>query len=308
MIDVEIEPKYRITYVGRFGDFGLGNPDGIPSDLQDANDEEIEEYGNELLKKLVYPTKLNKLACIDGRETLANADGSPADILLRRVGGTAANLGTALNSDASVIDTFSPTDTLGHKINITNKFIEDATGFSPSAHLGGCGGANNEVKHQKTINTKPEVINATQAVMAIPQVAKYLETTFDKDLGERVVENAGRTAELLTQSGWDGNKFVEGVVATHPANVEQLKVDHSDEKYHGHHEKAFVMILGDKTLAENDVFEWNIKASKEVAKALAGQRGKEGYTQAMIAETAKHLAVGDDLPGLRTPIYLIEAY
>ncbi|MES2631026.1 MAG: hypothetical protein V4611_03645 [Patescibacteria group bacterium] len=307
MIDIETEPKYRATYLGRFGDFGLGNPDGIPSELEDLSDQEIEAYANELLKKLKEPTKLNKLACVDGRETIENADGSPADLLLQRVGGTSANLSTALNADASVIDTFSPTDTLGRKINVVNAFVERATGFGPSAHLRGCGGAKNEIIHQWSINQKPQIMDTTKALMGIPQINSYIGTSYDDDLGKRVVENAGDTAIMLSGSGWDGNKFVEGVVETNPGNVEDLKYD-PDEKHHGHREKAFAIILGNQVLDENDVFAWNVKASMMIAQAYAGQRGKEGYTQAFIAETAKHLAVGDDLPRPGTPVFLLEAY
>ncbi len=307
MTTIEKEPQYKVTYLGRLGDLGLGNPDGIPSKYADADDAEIKAFGEELLTHLVEPSNETKLACMDGRHTLAYADGSEPEPLLRRVGGTGTNLSMALNSDSPVVKKFSPTDTLGHKIKVVDQYVLEMAGFEPSAHLGGCAGVAGEVAHQEAIHNDPSVIGATEKVMKVPQIANYFETTFDPTLAKRVVENAGTTAELLQASGWNGQQYVDGVVKYNPNNVEDLEVDHDDEKHHGHREDAFVIIAGNKTIEKDDIFVWNLKTTKKVAKAFEGERGKEGYTQAVIAETSKYTSIAKVLPSLETPVYLIEA-
>jgi len=305
MQEQEKTAEYVGTFVARLGDLGLGNPNGIPSVYANASEADINVEVEEMLEQLVEPQDLTALACIDGRHTEKNADGSEAALRLRRVGGSASNLAVALNSGAS--DMIPPQSTLGRKVHVIDEFIERATGFERSAHLGGCGGANGEITDQKAISENPAILAATKAFMEIPQVKSYLGTQFDKDLAELVRVNAGQTAELLEEAGWDGQAYVDGVHSENPKAVEDLVVDHDDHDYHGHRESTLTIVIGDKTVGIDDAFVWNLKASKQIAEALAGARGKQGYTQAIIAEIAKHMAVANRLPSDKTPILLLSA-
>lgn len=306
MIETEMTAEtYEGVYVGRLGDLGLGNPEGIPSEYADASDDMLSDLAAERAEALVEATDMSALACIDGRHTEQNADGSEAAVRLRRVGGSASNFAVAFNSGASLLDTLSPDDTLGHKIHVIDAFVAQATGFERSAHLGGCGGANGEITDQKAIHENPAILAATKAFMEIPVVKAYLGTTYDDELAEMVRVNAGRTAAILEAAGWDGQSYVDGVMAENPKAVEKLTVDHEDHAFHGHRESTLTIIIGDKTEAADDAFVWNLKASKLLAEGFAGQRGKEGYTQAIIAEIAKHMAVANRLPSDRTPILLL---
>lgn len=294
-------------YIGKLKDLSLGSPNGIPSVYADASDEQMNQVANDAAQKLVAVTDLRACACIDGRHTNCNADGSEAQIRLRRVGGSASNHGVALNAEASVAKTIPETASLGEQITAIDSYVESSTGFERSAHKGGCGGANGEIADNEVIHTNPAILEAVRAFMSIPEVEAYLGTTYDDDLAERVRANAGATAELQRAAGWDGQSYVDGVEAEVARSVEDLAVDHDDEKFHGHKENVLEIIIGDKTEADDDVFVWNLKASKMVAEALAGERGQEGYTQAIIAEIAKHMAVADRLPSTDTPVTLLIA-
>ena len=96
--------RERISFViGRPKDFGIGNPDGIPSPYATSSNEELQQVAEKDNEALDLPNDLTCTACIDGRKCLHNADGSEAKIRLRRVGGSAANTGVALNADSPVI-------------------------------------------------------------------------------------------------------------------------------------------------------------------------------------------------------------
>lgn len=306
-IDMEKTLERSALYIGKLSDLGLGNPNGIPSAYAKSSPEEMNELANEAVQNLVKVTDMRACACIDGRHTNCNADGSAAEVRLRRVGGSASNYGVALNAESSVAHTIPAEASLGEQITAIDSYIESATGFERSAHKGGCGGANGEVEDNEAINTNPAILEAVRAFMSIPAVETYLGTTYDDGLGERVRANAGATAELQRKAGWNGQAYVDGVEAEVPRSVEDLEVDHKDEKFHGHKENVLEIIIGDETEADDDKFVWNLKASKMIAEALAGERGQEGYTQALIAEIAKHMAVANRLPSSDTPVVLLIA-
>jgi len=297
--EMEKTRERKAIILGRPRDFGIGNPDGIPSSLADATDEALQAIAEQDNERLVEPNDTSCTACIDGRHCLHNADGSDPKIRMRRVGGSASNFGVALNADAPVIETFDTTAPLGQQISA----IDAVIGYR-SAHLGGCGGAGGEIEDHQLIANKPEILAAVKAFMAVPEVREYLGVSYDEALGERVQANAAKTAEYLQRMGWDGTAYVDGVVATDPGNVEDLETDPADHVFHGHKEAKTTIIIGDKTSNQDDEFVWNLKESKSVAGTLAGQRGVEGYTQALIAELAKHFAVVDRLSSEETPIIL----
>ena len=296
-----------VEFVGRLNDLSIGNPDGIPSEYAEYNDDQLQEVAERLAERLVEPTDLSAAARIDGRRTKQNMDGSAPEVRLRRVGGSASNFGVALNANASVINTLSQEDSLGQEIEQVDAYISEHTGFERSAHAGGCGGANGEVSDNEAIHSNPVILSATKSFMEISAVKEYLGAGYNDELEESVRENAGLTAEYLRANNWEGQKYVDGVIQDNPRGVEDLEVDHEDEKFHGHKEKTLTIIIGDKTLDANDEFVWNLKASRQVAEALAGQRGGEGYQQALMAEVAKHIAVAHRLASDKTPVVLLRA-
>lgn len=311
----------KVIIVGRLGQLKLGKKEGIPSRYREATIDELQEMAEEKARKLLLPTDLKATGCIDGRKKLRNMDGSSPEIRLRRVGGSASNLGVALNAEASFIDTLDPEAPLEDQIEAIDKYVADLTGFDRSAHTGGCGGANGEVEDNEAINGDPAILDATEAFLAIPEVQAFfmegheddfrdpetqeLLPLFTSELAERVREASGKTAEFLRAKGWVGQKYVDGVTKENPRGVEDLEVDLDDHKYHGHQEGAILAVIGDETYGEDHDFVWNLKASKKVAEALSGQRGGEGYAQALIAEVAKHLATSSRLASTETPVAVI---
>lgn len=308
MIEKDKTPEIMSTYIARLGDLELGNPEGIPSMYAASSDEELAVLAEQYKERVISVEDEKACACIDGRHAIENADGSPAVARLRRVGGSGANFSTAMNSGALVLDTFKEDATFGDKIVEVDAFVARATGFERSAHLGGCGGVNGEIADQKAINENPNIMKAVEIFMALPAVRKDLGVDFDPILAEKVRTNAGNTAKFLIDNNWDGQTYVDGVKETNPRCVEDLEVDHNDEKFHGHKENTLTIIIGDMTLGGDDDFVWNLDASKRVAEALSAGRDPEGYTQAIIAEIAKHMAVAHRLPGQDTPIILVEAH
>lgn len=308
-LEMEATVERKAVVIGRLGDLGLGSPDGIPSYLADATAEELQEVAERDNERLVDPNDLQATACIDGRHCSCNADGSEAKIRLRRVGGSASNTGAAFNAEASIVSTIDRNSPLADIIST----IDQRVGYR-SAHLGGCGGANGEVSDNVAISEKPEVINAAKALLSIPEVANYLQLDVVKeeigdaayeDLFMRVKQNAVKTAALLETKGWDGQAYVDGVKKACPENVEDLEVDHEEETFHGHKEPKLTIIIGNKTMPlDDDGFTWNLKATKQFAEAISGQRGREGYLQAIIADVAKHMAVASRLPSDKTPVIL----
>ena len=305
--EIEKTQETTIEFVGRLSDLGIGNPDGIPSEYANYDNAQLQEVAERLSERLVEPTDLTATACIDGRYTKSNVDGSTPEVRYRRVGGSASNFGVALNANASIINTLSQEATLSQEINQVDMYLADKTGYERSAHTGGCGGANGEIQDNQAISTNPAVLAATKTFMEIPVVKEYFGTGYNDDLEESIRENAGLTTEYLQANNWDGQKYVDGVIHDNPRGVEDLAVDHDDAKFHGHKEKTLTIIIGEQTLNDDDEFVWNLKPSKQVAQALAGQRGNEGYQQALMAEVAKHIAVAHRLPSDKTPVILIQS-
>jgi len=304
-------------YLGRLYDLHLGNPEGIPSAYADKTDTELQKIAQEMADELRLPTDPSTLSCIDGRNRLKNADGSAPEVRLRRAGGTEPNLAVALMAEAPVTNTLDLAAPIAKQAKTIDDFITGVTGFEQSAHMGGCGKANGEVKDLRAIHENPAVLTAVKYVLEIPEVRAYLvdgyeneihegESLYDETLAGNVREAAGKAAQFFEQAGWDGQQYVDDVTRMNPRGVEELEVDEEDEQFHGHAESAVIIVLGDETVCVNG-FVWNVKATKIIASALAGQRGIEGYKQALIAEVAEAMAVSDRLPSDKTPVLLLDS-
>ena len=306
-----VEPQ--ALYLGRLSDFKIGNPNGIPSDLEDASAEELEEYAEKAKQALEVVTDEEHYTCIDGRKRLRNADGSQPEVRHSQVGGTGASYGVARNAGASIIDTLHG-EPLSRKIDIVEKDVEAKTGVKRSAHLGVCGGVAGEVTDDENIARNPSILNVSEVLVGLPQIQAFTGIAYNQELGDSVRESASETAKELQELNWDGAKYVAGVENDEPRGVEDLEVD--DSKFHGHKERAlWIVVSEDKNIGPErleelglgEAFVWSIKGSRDMARALAGQRGQEGATQALIANFAKHVAVADRLPKNTTPVFLMVA-
>ena len=291
--------------IGRLHDLRLGNPEGIPSKHAVYSSDQLEQTANKLQTLLVDPTELTALACIDGRHPNRDLDDKPLEIRMRRVGATAANLPVAMNPEAPIIKSLPVRVDLTEHITEVDEYIATQTGFERSAHTGGCGGANGEIEDNETIHQSDDLMVAVAAFMEQPHIKEYLEVSFDPILAERVRANAEVTAGYLREHGWQGQKYVESVIAESPHTVEELAVDVTDGKFMGEAEADIVIILGEKTITKDDEFVWNLEATKRIAAAFAAERGEEGYTQALIAEIAKHFATASRLASPETTLILI---
>ncbi len=300
----EMEKTREVTgkYVGRFGDLGLGNAEnGIPSKYAEYDTDSLNDLAERYARKLVPPTDLIHTACVDGRCTLCNADGSKAEIRLRRVGGSASNYGVARNAGASIVATLGPNTSLTDGIQKIDDFMGER-----SAHEGGCGGAGGEVEDNELIAYNPNILKAAYALLSIPVVTEYLGVAYSDVLAQEVRTNAAETAQFEREQGWDGQKYVDGVKKQNPRGVEVLEVDPNDHEHHGHKEPDLTIIIGDDTLPnDHEGFVWNLKATKLAAERLSGQQGDEGYLKAVLADVMKHMAVCNRLPRPEAPIMLI---
>jgi hypothetical protein len=316
-INHELETKPTSFYLGSLEDLGLGNPDGIPSALAEADDNERKEYGEKLLEALAPVTDFNHYGCIDGRNCITNADGSAPEVRRRQVGGTGLLIEVGMNGDAPIMDTISPENDLTTILELVEDDYTNKTGVLPSAHLGGCGGVNGAISDNKSMAVDATSVNVAKAVMEHPAVRAYSGLSYDETLGQKVREEAPKSAEFLEAKGWDGQKYVDRTKAIEPAGVEDLEVN-PDDKFNGHKEQAVVFVLstdGSQSISEaklnelglGEVFPVNVDASVDMAKAMAGNRKEEGATQALIANLAKHAEVAKRLPSTKTPVYLLVA-
>lgn len=294
----------KVAYIGRLEDLGLGNPDGIPSTLAEATESDLELFGERLLASSKPIEDFEHDSCIDGRHTNHNADGSQAQVRERHVSGSASNVEIAMNASASVLDTVPNGASLGETVDIIDDFVAAASGKKRSAHTEGCGGANGAIVHNQLIGNDEAPLRATEAVMGIPAVRDLTGTEYQVELGEAVRAQAAKTAAWLEANNWTGQTYVESVSKNEPAGLEELQG--GDGAFHGHAEDALVIDLrADEVVSLDDVFVVSMNAIVKKATALAGQRGEEGYTQALIADIAKHMAVAKVLPSTKTPVYLI---
>lgn len=311
----EATREVEVMYIGRLGDLDLGNPDGIPSELADSSEEEVAAYGEKLKDALDYITDFTHLSCIDGRCVVCNADGSSPEIRPRQVGATGKRVEVAILADAPVMDTVPEEAELDETTEILDEHCERINGIKPSAHEGGCGSLNGAVEDGDAITEIPAIMKATETFLSLPVVSDFTGVAFNAVAGEKVVANGSKMSGYLRSKNWVGQNYVDKVKSHEPVGVETLVVN--TDRHKGHKENAVVFVLSkdrsisEKKLAElnlGDVFVINVDQSVVEATALAGDRGMEGVQQALIADTAKHMAVANRLPSTKTPIFVIKDY
>jgi hypothetical protein len=304
----EINEKVHVSYLGKLEDFGLGNPNGIPSNLEEATPDVLEMYGERLIESTKEVSDYAHDGCIDGRTVIRNVDGSEPEVRERHVSGSASNLEIAFNSEAPITAKFTPETTLDEACEVVDAHVEKQSGKKRSAHTGGCGGANGSIEHNELIAIDPAILEATEAVMNLPVVHKVTGMRFDKKRGDAVRDRAARTAAWLKEKGWKGQDYVDMVQDKESAGVEDLHAIGGD--FHGHKEDAIVIDTREGVVVTmDDVFVISMTAIRKKAEALAGRPGDESfikrYNQALIADIAKHMAVAKVLPSEKTPVFVI---
>ncbi len=304
-----------VVLLGRLEDLGIGNPNGIPSDLAEAEEADLNAYGERLLGALERVTDEQHDGCIDGRTIIQNADGSPAEVRHRQVSGTGSLTEEVRNGGSPAIDLLDPNASVGDEAVTYEKFYEEALGVKPSAHTAICGGVGGAINDNESISTNPAILDVTKAVIQHPVITEFTGIDYNPAASEQVKAEAKSTAEHLRAKGWDGQKYVDGTQQRNPAGVEVL--EHAEDDHHGHKENAIVFVLSeDRSISEDrleelglgDVFVVSLKRSRDKAKAFAGQRGRVGAEQFLIANIAKHVAVANRLPSDKTPVYVIKDF
>lgn len=293
--------------IGRLGDLGLGNPQGIPSSLATATNEALTTYGQTLLGAVVDVTDPHHFTCIDGRRCRGNADGSHTEYRRAQVSGTGAAVEVALNANSPLIEAQA---TLGHEIHVIEQALGD---IKRSAHLGGCGGVNGAVADNHAIAEKDAIMQAVDAIMSLPDVRTFVGFGFDDRTARTIRQRAAGTAKWLQEHDWDGQTYVDGARDESADGVEDLET--FDNGFGGHEEPALVLVVSttrSKTVSPDETerlglgrpFVANIDASLDVAVQL-GKGVATDVQAAFIANLAKHVAVADRLPSRQTPVYLL---
>lgn len=311
----EIVRETSVVLLGRLQDFGIGNPNGIPSDLAESDNAELQAYGERLVGALDYVTDENHDGCIDGRRVKHNADGSLAEVRHRQVSGTGSLVEEVRNGGSPIVDAVAPDESLGDEVKRYEQFYDDTHGVKPSAHTAICGGVGGAIGDNESIHSNPAILDVSSAIIQQPVILNFTHIEYNSSASDRVRENANDTAEHLRSHGWEGERYVDGTQRRNPSGVEVL--EHAEDNHHGHKENAIVIVLSeDRSISEErleelnlgDVFVISMKRSRDKANAFAGQRGQAGAEQYLIANIAKHIAVADRLPGDKTPVYIIKDY
>jgi hypothetical protein len=302
---VEVETKESVAqYIGRLQDIGLGQ-DCLDHGITAPENIDYEKTCEELSEALTPVTDETHYACIDGRHTICNSDGSPREVRRHFVGGTGCVLSIALNGDAALVDTFHD-GTIGEHNRYIESVIQQRTHIARSAHLGGCGGVRGEVADNYAIANEPKILETVKMLLDIPEIAEFSSARFDQAQAAMIQHTAGHTSEYFEIDGWNEKKFVEGVQKQEPKGCEDLET--APDLHHGHKEKGIAIVIDDEqTLDIDDYFVVDIRACSDVANALSGQRGDEGYNQLFMASLAKHIATAHRLCGQNMPLYIVSS-
>lgn len=296
--------RERVILLGPLSALGLGNANGWRSPLPESSQE---AYGQQLTTTLVRPEDDSALACIDDRIVLSQADGTPYRPRMRQAGAAIIAVPTALLGESPVPGaSVSQPDT-----DAIFGYSERATGKAIASHEGGCAAGLQLVVHIQGVSA-PEVISAVKTLMNHELVTPVTDAPFSDELGERVRTAAPLAAEALESVGWDGAQFTQKAKDENPAAVEDLQVD-PDHEHHGHAPGGIVVILGDETIDERKIqaigianpLVVNVRASMKLASAFAGQRGRDGYVQGLIANLAHHLSIANAAVHPSVPVYLV---
>jgi hypothetical protein len=305
---VETEQKIEpAAFVASLGNFGLGHDNGgITSNLIET---EYDRYSDDIANALVAIEDNEHVACIDGRCTTCQIDGS-RPVARKRIAGAILSYDVAaLVSKGSLEQSLAAADSIYKKLADIEKFAKDTMGLAPSSHSGGCGAANGLINHLRVMNSE-NIAAATAAIIQLIEPA--IQAEYDNNIYQEIAANADTLALQIEQANWDGNKFVASISEQDQAGVEQLEADKNDQ-YHGHKEQSIILVYGNKTLSKQKMIELglgqafviNIDLINDIAASLSGLEGQAGYSKALHALIAYQLAVASNLCNKNMPVFII---
>jgi|GEM_PF-3767748 len=210
-------------------------------------------------------------SCIDGRQTVELANGSPERLRPRKAGGGLAPFamrGIGSGEFRQELAGVNTRQELFDKIALVNKMI----GRRESAHAGlmpdgavvfDCGAAGGFVAQTKGLGTlTAENPNAKIVFQLLaPEISRSVEPI---PLLSSVSQGAIEFGNILQEKGWDGQAYVEQLMAKDPEAVELLQA--KPDEVHGHAEAAVVLV--DEEIGEAE--EPTVGINKSTLKKLTG--------------------------------------
>lgn len=292
------------SFLGTLQEIGLGQTDlhrGIRA--PDLSENDHTRRCEQISQHLEDITDWSHYACIDGRQTMSNVDGSQAEVRAHMVGGTGAFLEIALNGDAPIVEQL-PDGAIGAHVATVERYVTDQIGVHRSAHLGGCGDVAGAIADNYAIAHNHRVLETVKMLMDQPAIYECVKERYDETLAAHIKHNARLTEEYFGVDNWDGATYVLGVAKDNPRGCEQLKIDAND-RFHGHKEEGIIIVVDrEKTVRLNDFFVADIVAMTDLAQALARSDDRQNYTQLFMTILAKHIATADRLCDQNMPMYL----
>lgn len=302
----------RPVYLGTLADFGLGNPEGIPTSLR--SDKEVEEYALLVTRSFVPITDRRHLGCIDGRRVVTQADGSDYVARGRQAGGILSAFITAELGDSMLLQTAQQYTPRQRQQFVEDYFAGQVDGYDISSHSEGCGAALKAAEHVRSA-AKPEVARAIQALLAQPDISDILSAQFNSREMSKVTDNAHRLAEVLSDTEWSGEDFCRDAKAKNPTGFEHLEGDPT-HRFHGHNEPIIGIVASpDEITADKQWFDARgienpflvtLQDTRRIARLLPSVQSGQVPTidQAVMANLAFHLGVSDNLPHPDMPVVL----
>ncbi len=307
----EIKEAYQVMFIGRLEQFGLGNPNGIPSSLE--TQEQLDEHARGLSQSLTENQNSSIVGCIDGRTVIGYADENASYAAVdRSAGGTFSDSVMALTSKSDVLKLVQ-SQNAQDICDEVESMVGDVVGTEGKcSHDMGCGACNGAVNHLRSMNSAP-VKDTAAALMNLGPVAEVLDTEFDAIAADEVGLEAEKLADWFETEAWDGSEYTERAKQSNPQGLEKLNGS-PDMPFSGHAEDAIGIVV-DKTavisetlMRENnvsDTFVLTLGRLEKVADTLAGQRGLDGKQQAAISGVMWNLAVANNLCHPNMPIFAI---
>jgi hypothetical protein len=223
--------EVEVTCLGRI----LEGEGKIKSTLEDH---EIPSFTEALSQSIGRVEEPNCAACIDGRCTLHQVDGSSPKRRPRKAGASLSSLETAALGSDEHLRVLEEAQSASEIYDYSTR-LQHTLGNRVSAHID-CGAAGGPIEHNRSVSHLDQASPTVRLVSSImAKEAPEHDTTVTID---RVIKRASRFSSLLERVGWQGTDFVEHVSQEDPAAVEVLEM--KDDEVHGHSEDAVVVIDG----------------------------------------------------------------
>lgn len=310
-----MEVKVESTYVCTLRDLGLcQSQGGIPSPLN--SQQEAEAYARHMRDAIVAVDDPHHLACIDGRITTCEADGSPALNRLRVAGASVTIEVMAFLGQTPIVEALPEDVPLAEKIDTIDDYVAENLGIKPCSHEGGCGCAAHQLAILKSMGRQQNA-DATRAVVDAPYVQELTGFFFSGDRHNELQERIPSLVTHMEAEGWDGNLYVEHKKQQDSNGVETLATD--DSPFHGHKEQVIAIVvdlrgddrkrtIGKKKLVDlglGEAFVVNVNAIHDSAKGLAGPDNEPCEVRAFQAGISEQIGTASVLCNENMPVVFV---